>query len=428
MLTLVHPIRRAEIYHSDTSSIRVDMERFYCDDSDSIEQCVKAQAGGIVSYNTRGSRFVVNPSLDSTSLIVNKSFSQRWVFINKTSKPISLIDRTGIPTRVPVDPRRLVHDHMLTLRKEMYFSSGVEADAVVEDMKRMGEMYSKELQLVALQFSRRHNTSSWVNCIYIEYHIKEEEIEAMGGLLYHYNSDYLISSNSVGKDTVHPYSAEHILPPHVPTSYKAGIHDLTTCFRFISDNPHERPKYIAIGGLLLKLTPQIGQPERLVSAESGGWEGHTRYIEYLFPESARVHSTAAPGRMQCLRVPLTKDASGLAIYDSLEEAQSSITEADKAKAKLNKKIEELEIELSKTRRDAEDKILQLNKEIRDKNEEISELKKKKHIETETIQGEREAQAHSKKMHSETFKIIAGIVGAFLALIPVVIKALSAIPV
>lgn len=436
MLTVVHPARRAEIYYSSEEDIDVKGDNFYSDTDTSTTYSRSISQRYSNGSCLNGSSYVADPTditiVDANRLINVDPFSYRWCFDNRTSLTITVVDRNGIPVRVPPNPKRSYADNKFYIQKQIFFHHGEVANSVIEDMKVLKKAHSHEYAKAANVFSRRVAIGKWVNVIVTQYEVNQSELEARNGLLYHYNTDLLLSTIGVQSDTIHPYAPENIRAPNMPSEYDASELDLVTCFRFVTNDPDERPKYVNVGGVLMKLYPQMGHPARTV--ESDGKNASvdaSRYIEFLFPDKATTSGNGHSNRIKIRRYALTddsKDTKSLAIFDTLEEATQSSTESNKINAKLSKRIDDLEQEITRNKRIHEDKVAMLEKEIRDKAEENATLKKKHGVEEEKIKQAREKESHEKKIHSENTKGLMGIISGLLALVPLIFKALTAVAV
>lgn len=427
MLTLVHPARRTEIYCADENEMEVTPDTFWQDTHDSVHYCDDGRWRNMThGADMTGTSYVSGPEFTGgNNYIDNKPFSVRWTFVNKSSTEVTLIDRNGIPLKVPVHERRGYSDNTLFIYKQIFFHSGVELNAVIEDMKKTKAVMSREYVKTAEVFSQPQSNNRWTSVVKFAYQIPLEKIESCNGLIYHQNTDYLISSRGVQSDTIHPYAPENIRQPNMPDNYNTSVNDLTTCFRYVSNNPDDPPKFVNVGGMLLKLQPQIGHPQRDVyNAAKDTYTQADRYIEIMFPENGLPKSRSNSSGMKLRRILVSsdpKDQKELAIFDTLEEALDSKTEYDKNKSKLMKKLEDAEHDATKVKRLHDDKVAQLEKEIRDKNEEIQVLKKRNHVEEEQLKSARERESHEKKQSSETSKGIMGMITSFLALIPLLFK-------
>lgn len=420
------------------------------------------RANGNRNFRAKLSHTTFTPTRNG-GILPHKFSGKRYSYHNYTGTKLLLVERSGLPVTIfPIrQPSNNPELRSFTIRVEYYYDNIEILNQICENIRALGVVGDCELALFLSTFSDlkliansklpANDGAGSFSTIYtdsagaiaLEYTFELKDITAANGSLYHFQTDYVISSNTVTETISHPFS----------TSFNKVGNPLETIFplkdgavhfsvRYFSSN-RNNSKYIRVCGKIIRLEGQYTiVPRQIeVSKKNGGTEiiETTEYLEIMYPGELDSGFGCSDGKYRVERILANGSGEKFEIYDTYDDATKPANAHGRIEDALKSRVNELTLEIKYATEDiqrlkashlAEMNALKLKwDEDKDKHareriklgDEYATLLRKFELEEEKLKVLRDHQLHSMKVSGESTRYIFTTIAAIIGLIPLLMK-------
>ena len=388
---------------------------------------------GIATHQLNG----VRGSQDFRAGAYQRQLTTKRTYHNYTDGQITICERNGVPLVYNPDIRDSgFTEPCVVIRHEIAFDDMETMKRTLAALRQLGETASSDLRQAKTQLiSDAKRISLYGYRLEFEYVVTLEEMQRQGGSAYHRKTDTVLSILPLDRVPRHPHTADS-------TSLGIGFNlepdphdDINVVVRYVSPDPEANPLYMNFANKILKLIPQTGHPEKLVSiASPKGRRAEppvemAEYIEFIY--TAKSEGSDERGiRYARLSVDDAKEAYGIfSSHGDAVNAKATLEATVRTqKQKLDGQEAAFQERAAATAREHAEQLRAMQDKLRDKdatisakNEEIQDLKKSNTAENERVKEKREGQAHKQKMNFEIVKFVISVVTMVLGIVPLLLK-------
>lgn len=268
---------------------------------------------------------------------------EKYYYINNTHKPITIMRRDGLA--VTIAHKNSYTSSDFTVRKVIRFR-GLALESAIASLHTIEDIDTAELTelkrcLCGLEYGKYTEAS-----VMLDYVITLKDLQAKGGMIYHYQLDLSVSTKDAVHAPPHPYSGRFLrIGGFGETNEYTDQNELNLKIRLVDHSSLAAKKYINIAGKVFSLNAQKDAPYGCITAKINGKRTEKKYSDYLqifysAKNDPQVIDNTGVGHM---RIALAEAKETMGLYDSYADALNSGNIEASRKEKLTEQLHEVEL-------------------------------------------------------------------------------------
>jgi hypothetical protein len=353
---------------------------------------------------------------------------RRISFINATTVPITVVQRSGLPVTIP--PKTTFRSRDFVIRTEFQFTPEVKENvrAVLDGVDDSSSIVLQKLKQALKESDEKLGLYARANLV-LDHPITLEQLQAHGRSVYHHETDCVVSMLPIAYVPAHPHSEEgRSLKMMAETPVKVGGESFGYCVEIVDNTGRFGDRFINIANQVYRVRTKR-DPERRDGI----------YIGSSDPDAGELFT----GSYSVNRIPLdSPDHEKFGIYRTFEDARhlGDLTQAQKmslasveyATAQVKKELEQTKQQYAKEMAELEHQ-LKLS-EAREKEADLRRARREAELDEERKRAEHllalerlrlkdryEERSQDRKDRSEMVKMLPTIIVGIGAAIPIIMK-------
>lgn len=412
-----HPNGVPKPHLGDQSKIQIDAQYYTADEATYERQ----QLIQYLEHQSRSSGVLsTSHSFDNRKIDYHRQYGLRFSFHNYTNHDVVVIDRLGMPVTIRPERRNSANLGTFVIRREMYFDDEAVCHQTYRNILSLGQLNGHELSKLTPELGREIPGHRFGRNLSIEYIIKQDDIRAADGRMYHLPTDMVVSFLSAAQTIRHPCSPEHVLDWNsFIANFPDGSLDVRVAIRYITNDIRAKPKWVRFGAQVFMLRPECREPAKLVQVAAGKEKQKqdvelATYVELIYPARLDANRSDVSG-YRCLRLSLEDAQDQLGVYDTYDDARSPSLVHEREKLQHKNELQAQSSKAVERERVLLEKLEDRESELRKHRTTIEDLRRARDLEIERMREENERAAHRRKLSSENIKLLTVLATATVTL-------------
>jgi hypothetical protein len=306
--------------------------------------------------------------------------SRKVSFINSTTHPITIVERSGL--KVPIPSRQSFRSRDFIIRQEFNISGEVKENvrAVLDVVDDSSPVVLQKLKAALLE-SDKLGLYARANLI-LDFPITLDQLKTHGGSVYHHETDFVVSLMGPATAPVHPYSERgREIKMMAETPAKVGGESFGYCVEIVDNTGRFGDRFVNIANRVYRV-----RTKRDVARRDGIYIGGTD------PDEGELFNTG----WSVNRIPLdAPDHDKYGIFKTYEEAKTlgDLTQAQK------RALADVEFATTHLKRDLEQEKIRHSREMADIEHDLK-LAEARAKEAELVRDRREAELKEERARAE----------------------------